>query len=92
MQTYLGKHIMTPGARVFIVDDFMARGTTLGRVGRSGSPGERSHRGFWRRDRENVRERTPRMQRFGAPVHALVQVTSLVGGQIHLATDPGVAG
>ena len=33
VQLFLGKHVIAPGARAFIVDDFMARGTTMAALG-----------------------------------------------------------
>ena len=92
VQLYLGKHIMTPGARVFIVDDFMARGTTLAALGDLALLANAHIVGFGAVIEKTFENGRQELQRFGAPVHALVQVTSLVGGQIHLATDPGVAG
>lgn len=92
VQLYLGKHIMTPGARVFIVDDFMARGTTLAALGDLALLANAHIVGFGAVIEKTFENGRQELQRFDAPVHALVQVTSLVGGQIHLATDPGVAG
>ncbi|MFZ1403864.1 MAG: phosphoribosyltransferase family protein [Anaerolineae bacterium] len=92
VQLYLGKHIMTPGARVFIVDDFMARGTTLAALGDLALLANAHIVGFGAVIEKTFENGRQELQRFGAPVHALVQVTSLAGGQIHLATDPGVAG
>ena len=92
VQLYLGKHIMTPGARVFIVDDFMARGTTLAALGDLALLANAHIVVFGAVLEKTFENGRQELQRFGAPVHALVQVTSLVGGQIHLATDPGVAG
>jgi len=85
VQLFLGKHVIAPGARVFIVDDFMARGTTMSALGDLVLQAGAQIVGFGAFIEKVFENGRQELQRFGAPVHALVQVTSLAGGRIHLA-------
>ncbi len=85
VQLFLGKHVIAPGARVFIVDDFMARGTTMSALGDLVLQADAQIVGFGAVIEKVFENGRQELQRFGAPVHALVQVTSLAGGRIHLA-------
>lgn len=89
VQLFLGKHVIEPGARVFIVDDFMARGTTMAALGDLVQQAGGEIVGFGTVIEKTFDDGRAELQRFAAPVHALVQVTSLAGGQIHLAPVPG---
>jgi xanthine phosphoribosyltransferase len=91
VQLFLGKHVIAPGARVFIVDDFMARGTTMAALGDLVLQAGAQIVGFGAVIEKVFENGRQELQRFGAPVHALVQVTSLAGGRIHLAAIPEAA-
>ncbi|WP_423223871.1 phosphoribosyltransferase family protein [Candidatus Amarolinea aalborgensis] len=91
VQLFLGKHVIAPGARVFIVDDFMARGTTMSALGDLVLQAGAQIVGFGAVIEKVFENGRQELQRFGAPVHALVQVTSLAGGRIHLAAIPEAA-
>lgn len=90
VQLFLGKHVVGPGARVFIVDDFMARGTTMAALGDLVLQAGGQIVGFGAVIEKTFDGGRAELQRFNAPIHALVQVTSLADGQIHLATAEGV--
>jgi xanthine phosphoribosyltransferase len=89
VQLFLGKHVIEPGARVFIVDDFMARGTTMAALGDLVQQAGAQIVGFGTVIEKTFDGGRAELQRFATPVHALVQVTSLAGGQIHLAATAG---
>ncbi len=91
VQLFLGKHVIAPGARAFIVDDFMARGTTMAALGDLVLQADAQIVGFGAVIEKVFENGRQELQRFGAPVHALVQVTSLAGGHIHLAAIPEAA-
>lgn len=91
VQLFLGKHVIAPGARVFIVDDFMARGTTLAALGDLTLMAGAHIVGFGAVIEKTFENGRQELRRFDAPVHALVRVTSLAGGQIHLADDSEAA-
>ncbi|NUQ38264.1 MAG: hypothetical protein HUU23_10805 [Caldilineales bacterium] len=85
VKLYLGSHVIPAGATVFIVDDFLAQGTTLealgdlvlmagGRITAFGVVLEKTF--------EQGREA---LGRFGAPLYSLVKVQSLSDGVIQLA-------
>ena len=92
VQLFLGKHVITPGARVFIVDDFMARGTTMAALGDLVLQADAQIVGFGAVIEKMFENGRQELQRFGAPIHALVQVTSLADGHIHLAAMPEAVG
>ncbi len=89
VQLYLGKHVIEPGARVFVVDDFMARGTTMAALGDLVQQAGGQIVGFGTVIEKTFDDGRAELQRFAAPIHALVRVTSLANGQIHLADWPG---
>ena len=93
VQLFLGKHVIEPGARVFIVDDFMARGTTMAALGDLVQQAGGQIVGFGTVIEKTFDDGRAELERFGAPIHALVQVTSLADGRIHLAQsqEPGAA-
>lgn len=91
VQLFLGKHVIAPGARAFIVDDFMARGTTMAALGDLVLQADAQIVGFGAVIEKVFENGRQELQRFAAPVHALVQVTSLAGGRIHLAAIPEAA-
>ncbi len=82
---YLGSHVIPKGARVYIVDDFLAQGVTLAALGdlvlKAGAEiaafGVVVEKAFEQGRRE--------LERFGVPVVSLVKVTSLEGGVLNLA-------
>jgi len=88
VQLFLGKHVIAPGAQVFIVDDFMARGTTMAALGDLVLRAGAQIVGFGAVIEKTFENGRLELQRFASPVHSLVQVTSLAGGQIHLAARP----
>lgn len=88
VQLFLGKHVIAPGAHVFIVDDFMARGTTMAALGDLVLRAGAQIVGFGAVIEKTFENGRLELQRFASPVHSLVQVTSLAGGQIHLAASP----
>lgn len=88
VQLFLGKHVIAPGAHVFIVDDFMARGTTMAALGDLVLRAGAQIVGFGAVIEKTFENGRLELQRFASPVHSLVQVTSLAGGQIHLAARP----
>ncbi len=85
VQLYLGSHVIQPGDKVFIVDDFLARGTTLAALGELVRMARAEIVAFgvvlektFERGREELRP-------YEAPVYSLVKITSLEGGELHLA-------
>ncbi len=85
VQLFLGKHVIAPGARVFIVDDFMARGTTMAALGDLALMAGAHIVGFGAVIEKTFEHGRLELQRFDAPVHALVRIASLANGQIRLA-------
>ena len=85
VQLFLGSHVIPKGANVFIVDDFLAQGTTMAALGDLVSMAEARIVAFGVVLEKTFEQGRAELARFEAPVYSLVKVTSLEGGVIHLA-------
>ncbi len=82
---YLGSHVIPAGARVFIVDDFLAQGDTLAALGDLVQRTGAEIVAFGVVIEKTFEQGRLALERFGAPIHSLVKITSLEGGKLHLA-------
>ena len=85
VQLYMGKHVVQPGDKVFIVDDFLAKGTTLAALGDLVEMAGGEIVAFGVVLEKTFEHGRDELKRFAAPIASLVKVTSLEGGEIHLA-------
>lgn len=85
VKLYLGSHVIPKGARVLIVDDFLAQGTTLAALGDLVQMAKAEIAAFGVVLEKTFEDGRSDLQRFGAPVYSLVKVDSLADGVIHLA-------
>ncbi|NOX61142.1 MAG: hypothetical protein GXP42_04235 [Chloroflexi bacterium] len=85
VQLFLGSHVIPKGAQVYIVDDFLAQGTTLAALGDLVGMAEANIVAFGVVLEKTFEQGRSELTRFGAPVYSLVKVTSLEGGMLHLA-------
>ena len=85
VQLFLGSHVIQPGDKVFIVDDFLAQGTTLAALGDLVDMAQGELIAFGVVLEKTFEHGRDALKRFDAPVYSLVKVTSLEGGEIHLA-------
>ncbi len=85
VQLFLGSHVIQPGDKVFIVDDFLAQGTTLAALGDLVTMAKGEIIAFGVVLEKTFEHGRDELQRFDAPVYSLVKVTSLEGGELHLA-------
>ncbi|MCO6452493.1 MAG: hypothetical protein J5I90_17065 [Caldilineales bacterium] len=85
VKLYLGSHVIPTGAKVFVVDDFLAQGTTLAALGELVTQAQAEIVAFGVVLEKTFEQGREELQRFGAPVYSLVKVIGLEGGVIHLA-------
>ncbi len=85
VQLFLGSHVIQPGNKVFIVDDFLAQGATLAALGDLVQMADAEIVAFGVVLEKTFEHGRDALKRFGAPVYSLVKVTGLEGGVIHLA-------
>ena len=85
VKLYLGSHVIPKGARVYIVDDFLAQGTTMAALGDLVLMAEAEIAAFGVVLEKTFEQGRSELARFGAPVVSLVKVTSLQGGVLNLA-------
>ena len=85
VQLFLGSHVIQPGDKVFIVDDFLAQGTTLAALGDLVQMASAEIVAFGVVLEKTFEHGRDSLERFGAPVYSLVKVISLDDGEIHLA-------
>ncbi|RME86093.1 MAG: hypothetical protein D6775_01020 [Caldilineae bacterium] len=85
IKLYLGSHVIPPGAQVYIVDDFLAQGTTMAALGDLVLMADAEIAAFGVVLEKTFEHGREELKRFGAPVYSLVKVTSLEGGTLHLA-------
>lgn len=85
IKLYLGKHVIPAGARVFIVDDFLAQGTTLAALAELVQQAGATIAAFGVVVEKTFEQGRHELARFGAPVYSLVKVTGLSGGRLELA-------
>jgi len=85
VQLFLGSHVINPGDKVFIVDDFLAKGTTLAALGDLVNKAQGEIVAFGVVLEKTFEHGRDELKRFNAPVYSLVKVTGLEGGEIHLA-------
>ena len=85
VKLYLGSHVIPEGASVYIVDDFLAQGTTLAALGDLVEMAGAEIAAFGVVLEKTFEHGRKELERFHAPVYSLVKVTSLEGGAIHLA-------
>jgi xanthine phosphoribosyltransferase len=85
VRLYLGSHVIPPGARVFIVDDFLAQGTTLAALADLVGKAQGEIVAFGVVLEKTFESGRAAIASYGAPVYSLVKVTSLADGRLHLA-------
>ncbi len=85
VKLYLGSHVIPAEAHVFIVDDFLAQGTTLAALGDLVQMADAEIAAFGVVLEKTFETGREEAERFNAPLYSLVKVTSLEGGTIHLA-------
>jgi len=85
VKLYLGSHVIPKGARVYIVDDFLAQGTTMAALGDLVQMAGAEIAAFGVVLEKTFEQGRSELARFGAPVVSLVKVTSLQGGVLNLA-------
>ncbi len=85
VRLFMGKHVIQPGDKVFIVDDFLARGTTLAALGDLVEMAGGDIVAFGVVLEKTFEHGRDEVKRFAAPVYSLVKITSLAGGELHLA-------
>ena len=85
VKLYLGSHVIPKGARVYIVDDFLAQGTTMAALGDLVQMAGAEIAAFGVVLEKTFEQGRRALERFGAPVVSLVKVTSLEGGVLNLA-------
>ncbi len=85
VKLYLGSHVIPKGARVYIVDDFLAQGTTMAALGDLVQMAGAEIAAFGVVLEKTFEQGRSELERFGAPVVSLVKVTSLEGGTLNLA-------
>lgn len=85
VKLYLGTHVIPKGARVYIVDDFLAQGTTMAALGDLVQMAGAEIAAFGVVLEKTFEQGRSELERFGAPVVSLVKVTSLEGGVLNLA-------
>ena len=85
VKLYLGNHVIPKGGRVFIVDDFLAQGTTLEALGDLVQMAEAEIAAFGVVLEKTFEDGRAAVARFQSPLYSLVKVESLKGDEIHLA-------
>jgi len=85
VQLFLGSHVIQPGDKVFIVDDFLAQGTTLAALGDLVNMAQGELIAFGVVLEKTFEHGRDALDRFNSPVYSLVKVVSLDGGEINLA-------
>lgn len=85
VKLYLGTHVIPEGASVYIVDDFLAQGTTLAALGDLVAMAGAEIAAFGVVLEKTFENGRGELEKFDAPVYSLVKVTGLEGGTIHLA-------
>ena len=86
VKLFLGSHVIPEASRVFIVDDFLAKGTTLAALGDLVRMAGAEIAAFGVVIEKTFDHGRAEIERFGTPLYSLVKVTGLEGGQIHLAS------
>ena len=77
VKLFLGSHVIPPGSRVFIVDDFLARGVTLAALGDLVHMAESEIAAFGVVVEKTFESGREELVRFNAPVYSLVKITDL---------------
>ncbi|HEY52454.1 MAG TPA: hypothetical protein G4N94_03260 [Caldilineae bacterium] len=85
VKLFLGSHVIPKGGRVFIVDDFLAQGTTLEALGDLVRMAEAEIAAFGVVLEKTFEDGRAAVAHFQAPLYSLVKVIGLEGGAIHLA-------
>ncbi len=85
VKLYLGSHVIPKGGKVFIVDDFLAQGTTLEALGDLVQMAEAEIAAFGVVLEKTFEDGREAVAHFQSPLYSLVKVTGLEGGKIHLA-------
>lgn len=85
VKLYLGSHVIPKGARVYIVDDFLAQGTTMAALGDLVQMAGAEIAAFGVVLEKTFEQGRRELERFAAPVVSLVKVTSLEDGVLKLA-------
>jgi len=84
VKLYLGSHVVPKGARVFIVDDFLAQGTTLEALGDLVQMAEAEIAAFGVVLEKTFEDGRGAVERFQAPLYSLVKVSGIEDGVIQL--------
>ncbi len=84
VKLYLGSHVIPKGSRVFIVDDFLAQGTTLEALGDLVLMAEAEIAAFGVVLEKTFEDGRAAVERFQAPLYSLVKVAGLESGVIQL--------
>lgn len=85
IKLYLGSHVIPAGARVFIVDDFLAQGDTLAALGELVQRAGAHVVAFGVVVEKTFEQGRSALSHYEAPICSLVKITSLDGGRLHLA-------
>lgn len=85
IKLYLGSHVTPAGARVFIVDDFLAQGDTLSALGELVQRAGAHVVAFGVVVEKTFEQGRAALSHYEAPICSLVKITSLAGGRLHLA-------
>ena len=86
VQLFLGSHVIQPGDRIFIVDDFLAQGTTLAALGDLVEMARADIAAFGVVLEKTFEHGRDSLTRFNAPVYSLVKITGLENDELHLAS------
>ena len=85
VELYLGSHVIPAGSNVYIVDDFLAQGTTLAALAELGKQSGGHVAAFGVVLEKTFESGRQAVAGYGAPLFSLVKVTSLAQGRIELA-------
>ena len=85
IKLYLGSHVIPAGARVFIVDDFLAQGDTLAALAELVLRANAHIVAFGVVVEKTFEPGRAALAHYQAPVYSLVKITGLSDGRLHLA-------
>lgn len=85
VKLYLGSHVIPKGGKVFVVDDFLAQGTTLEALGDLVLKAEAEIAAFGVVLEKTFEDGRAAVAHFQSPLYSLVKVTGLEDGEIRLA-------
>ncbi len=85
VQLFLGKHVLQPGNKVFIVDDFLSQGASMAALGDLVQMAQAEIVAFGVVLEKTFEHGRDSLKRFNAPIYSLVKITSLADDKLHLA-------